>query len=110
MTRFLQNAGKYRHPIMFQKQSSTRNKYGEKIDTWVDFAPSRACFAMVNGKEEVNALEVTSEVTHKLLVRYLPNITSDLRVLYNNKHYKILSVHDFQEMHKEIQLLVKEYS
>jgi SPP1 family predicted phage head-tail adaptor len=110
MTKFVQNAGKYRHPITFQKQSTTKNEYGERINVWTDYATSRAGFSMISGKENVNSLEIMSEITHKLTIRYMPNITSDLRISYNNKYYKILSVHDYQEMHKEIQLLVKEYS
>jgi SPP1 family predicted phage head-tail adaptor len=108
MTKFLQNAGSYRHPITLQKQSQTKNDYGEKVPTWTDFAQSRAGIYPISGKDFIASAEVNSEVTTKINLRYIPGVTADMRVKFGERIFKIIAVMNFQERNKEIQLMCKE--
>jgi SPP1 family predicted phage head-tail adaptor len=108
MTKFLQNAGSYRHPITFQKQTTEKNEFGEKVSTWVDFAQSRAGIYPVSGKDYFAAEQIHSDVTTKVHVRYMPGITADMRVKFGERIFKIVAVLNFQENNKELQLMCKE--
>lgn len=108
MTKFLQNAGTYRHPITVQRQSTMKNEYGEKVPTWEDFAQSRAGIYPISGKDYISSVEINSEVTTKIHLRYIPGITADMRVQFGTRTYKIIAVLNFQERNKELQLMCKE--
>jgi SPP1 family predicted phage head-tail adaptor len=108
MTKFLINAGKYRHIIVIQKRNSTQNKYGESTEAWVDFIKVRAGIYPLSGREFFSADAVNSEVSHKVHLRYVPGITPDMRINFNGRFFRIISVINFQELNKELQLLCKE--
>lgn len=110
MTKFLQNAGKYRNPITIQQQSTTVNEYGEPIQTWTTFASPKAGIFPISGKQYLAAEVVESEITHQVHLRYIPGITDNMRIQYGTRTFIIITMVNFQEMNKEIQLLCKEYS
>ena len=110
MKKHMINAGSYRHPITFQQRTTTKNEYGERLDTWTDFATSRAGIYATSGREYMNAMEVQSEMTHKINLRYIPNVTSSMRIKFGTRYFTIITIVNFQEMNRELQLLCKEYS
>jgi SPP1 family predicted phage head-tail adaptor len=102
------NAGKYRHPITIQKRDFTQNSFGETTESWVDVAKVRAGIYPISGAEFLNSYESHSEVSHKVHTRYVSNITPDMRILFNGRVFRILSVINFQEVNKELQIMCKE--
>lgn len=110
MSKFMINAGKYRHPITIQKQELIRDSYGATTDSWVDVIKVRAGVYPLSGKEYLNLYNVPSDISHKLQMRYLPQtpITPDMRIVFNGRIFRIISVIDFQEMDKELQIMCKE--
>lgn len=109
MTKFMINAGKYRHPITIQKRDLTQNSYGETTDNWVDVVKVRAGIYPISGAEFLNSYESHSEVSHKVHTRFVPvGITPDMRIMFNERVFRILSVINFQEVDKELQIMCKE--
>jgi SPP1 family predicted phage head-tail adaptor len=108
LTRFQINPGEFRHVIQFQEQSEEQNSYGENNDNWVDVMKTRAGIYPMSGKEFFAAETVSSEVSHKVNMRYLPGITPDMRILFGDRIFSIISVINFQEKNIELQLLCKE--
>lgn len=109
MTIFLQNAGKYRHPITIQKQSETKNEYGERVTVWTDFTLSRASMNPISGKQYLNSEAIKSEISHQIHLRYIPNLDPTMRVKFGDRYFQIITIINFQEMNKELQLMCKEY-
>lgn len=109
MTKFRQDAGSYRHPVTIQKQVSTTNDYGEKIFDWEDVITVKAGIYPISGKDYISAVEVNSEITTKINLRYVPNITADMRVKFGSRIYTIIAVINFQERDRELQLACKEF-
>lgn len=109
MTQFLQNSGRYRHPITFQQRTKTTNEYGELLNEWSDFTTSRASINPISGKLLISAEAVKSEITHQVHCRYLPNITNGMRIMFGTRVFDIVAVINFQEMNKELQIMCKEY-
>jgi SPP1 family predicted phage head-tail adaptor len=110
MTHFLQNAGRYRQPITIQQEAVSINQYGENVGAWTTFAQSRASIMPISGKQFINSESIKSEITHQVHLRYMPNITNNMRIQFGTRIFYIIAVINFQEMNKEIQLMCKEYS
>lgn len=109
MTRYRINPGEYRHKIIFQKLVNIQNGYGEPTGVWTDILPARAGIYPLSGKEFYAAETVSSEVTHKINMRYKSGITSDMRIKFGERIFELISPPiNFQEKNIELQLLCKE--
>jgi SPP1 family predicted phage head-tail adaptor len=112
MSRYRINPGELRHIVTFQKPTNAENAYGEVRDDcdWVDaLVDVRVGIYPISGKEFYTASSVNSEVTHKIKMRYVPNITSDMRIKFGERIFELISPPiNFQEKNVEIQLLCKE--
>lgn len=104
----LRNAGQYRHPISIESQAPVKNGFGERVNTWVEFVKTRASISPVSGKELISSMAVESDVTHKVGIRFMPGITPAMRINFNGRIFMILSVINFQELGRELQLMCKE--
>lgn len=107
--KFSSNAGSYRHPITFQRQTSSTNEYGEKIISWTDIVTTRAGIYPISGKDYISAVESNSEITHKVNLRYVPNITADMRIQFGTRFFTIVAILNFQEKNRELQIVAKEF-
>lgn len=110
MSQYRIQAGKYRHSIQIQQRQSTQNGYGESAHTWNTIYTTKAFIQPMSGNLLFKAEEVNSEVTHKVQLRYLPNITSDMRILFNGRSFIITSISNYLEKNVELQLMCKELS
>lgn len=113
MSRYRINPGELRHRITIQKFNNNQNEYGEvEINThasWSDVAVVRAGIYPISGKEFFSAETVNSEVTHKVKIRYIEGITSNMRIKFGDRYFEIISQPiNFQEKNIELQLLCKE--
>lgn len=109
MTRYRTNPGERRHKIIFQKLENIQNGYGEPTGIWNDILTTRVAIYPLSGKEFYAAETINSEVTHKINMRYMRGITSDMRIKFNDRYFELISPPiNFQERNVELQLLCKE--
>ncbi|CEG26008.1 phage head closure protein [Bacillus sp. B-jedd] len=109
MTRYRMNPGELRHIVTFQRKSEGQDSYGEGSDDWVNVLKTRVAIYPISGKEFFAAEKVNSEVTHKVNLRYIPGITSDMRMKLGERVFELISPPiNFQEKNIELQLLCKE--
>jgi SPP1 family predicted phage head-tail adaptor len=108
MTKFIINAGKYRSIITIQQKNQTKDSFGQKSDVWNDFLKCRASISPISGKDYFSADVIQSETSHRVLMRYYPGITPDMRINYNGRTFIIQAIINFQELSKELQLYCKE--
>ena len=108
MTRYRINPGEFRHIITFQKKSEIQNSYGEE-NNWDDVITTRAGIYPISGKEFFAAETVNSEVTHKINMRYIPDISADMRIKFGERIFEMKSPPiNFQEKNIELQILCRE--
>lgn len=110
MARYRINPGELRHKIIFQKlDKDAENDYGEPIEKWDDISSAKAGIYPISGREFYAAETVNSEVSHKVNIRYIPGITSDMRIVFGERIFELISPPiNFQERNVELQLLCKE--
>jgi SPP1 family predicted phage head-tail adaptor len=93
----------YRHKIDFLKRVSGRDKYGEPIDTWEVFkAGIWASKDPLIGNEFFTALTTDSKVEVKFNMRYIPGITSEMRIKHGEEVYEILSAVNVKGLNREL--------
>lgn len=109
MTRPLQ-AGKLRHRIVIEQQTTTQGTMGGVIKAWTTFATVWAAIDPQWGKEEIKADKNTAETGVRILIRYLDGVNPSMRVRWARgaKTYDIVTVLPSQERRVETQLICRE--
>ena len=54
------------------------------------------------------AQKLRGETTNKVITRYLPNITSDMKIMFGLQVLDIISVLNINERNTELQIIAKE--
>ena len=60
------------------------------------------------GREYEESQKIRAETTYKISTRFFRNITSSMRILYDNREFEIISVLDINERHEELQIIAAE--
>ena len=100
--------GKRRHRITLQARVKTQNTTGEKVPAYADYRTIWAKIETLTGRELENAKQVTSEVTHKVNIRYNSNVTVTNRVKFRDRVFDINAALDPDERKKQLDLYCKE--
>jgi len=98
-------AGRLRHQITIQEQTTTQDEYGQAIETWTAIATVRASIEPIRGKEYFSSNERNAEVTTKITIRHISGIYPNMRIIYQNKAYDIKDVINYQERNHMMELM-----
>ena len=107
------DAGRLRCRITFQRFDGACDAYGAPLladdEHWADYASAWAAVDPLSGREFFAAEQSQSEVTHRVLLRYMAGIETEMRIRYGKKRIlEIVSVRDVNERHEYLQLLCRE--
>ena len=64
--------------------------------------------APMSGREYEESQKIRAETTYKISTRFFRHITSDMRILYDNREFEIISVLDLGAKHDELQIVAAE--
>lgn len=64
--------------------------------------------APMSGREYDESQKIRAETTYKISTRFFRHITSDMRILYDNREFEIVSVLDLGGKHDELQIVAAE--
>ena len=62
----------------------------------------------MSGREYEESQKIRTETTYKISTRFFRHITSDMRILYDNQEFEIVSVLDLGGKHDELQIIAAE--
>lgn len=95
--------GKLNHRITFQNQNldSEEEEWNDIVTTWASINP-------ISGREYYQAETINSDLTHKVRLRYRKGITPDMRILYKDRIFNIVSVINEYEKNTMLQLMCRE--
>ena len=62
----------------------------------------------MSGREYEESQKIRAETTYKISTRFFRNITSAMRILYDNREFEIVSVLDLGGKHDELQIIAAE--
>lgn len=106
-------AGKFahrlRHIITLQKPVPKPGRISGNEVIWEDHLKDiHAAVEPYRGREYFYSQQVQSESTLRVRLRWYPDITPDMRIMYAGRVLNIVSVIDPEEAHRELQLMCKE--
>ena len=62
----------------------------------------------MSGREYEESQKIRAETTYKISTRFFRHITSDMRILHDNREFEIVSVLDLGGKHDELQIVAAE--
>ena len=97
----------------------SQDNYGNAVLKYIDGKPYAHKLALQNfsvaglvapmsGREYEESQKIRAETTYKISTRFFRHITSDMRILYDNREFEIVSVLDLGGKHDELQIVAAE--
>jgi SPP1 family predicted phage head-tail adaptor len=84
-------SGKLTDRITIQSFSSTRDSFGQPVETWADLVSLWAWVKYTNGQEFISAGQ-QAETQASMRIRYRTDLTTSMRVSFNSKLFNIKAV------------------
>lgn len=102
-----------RKRVTLQRRGMTQDAFGQQTTTWTDVCTIWASIEPLSAHELLAAQSVTSEVSHKITIRYRadladPSVVAALRVSYGTRIFNISGAMNPDERNRVVQLLVAE--
>lgn len=86
-------SGELRHIVTIQRPVYAVNAAGDSVITgWEDFAAVRAGIRHLTSNEADRFARLQTVVTHHVTLRYLPGVTSIMRLLWQDKILSIAEI------------------
>lgn len=106
-------AGRLRHQITIQKQSTARDSYGEIGGSWTSGLNTWAEIKPLKGAEYFEAQQIQSGVTHQIIMRYQTMaastaISTKHRIKFGSKYYGINSIINVYERNMYFMIMAEE--
>lgn len=103
------NAGQLRHKIKIQNIGNTVNDFGEiEQGNYQDFKTIWSSITPISGGESFLANKDFATVTHKIKIRFIPNLNASMQIDYMGRKFKVINIRNFGEMGKELEILAEE--
>ena len=100
--------GELRKRVTIQAETPTTDNAGGYALGWTDVATVWADIRPLTGNEAFTAEHLEGLVTHRVTMRYVTGITTDMRVTYNSRAFNIRAVLNTDERNQWTELLVEE--
>jgi len=101
-------AGDLRHKIVLQEPTETSDGMGGMTTTWSTFKRVWAAIWPLKGAEYLAAMQTTSEMTHKIRIRYMANVTPKLRIKWGSRYFDIQSAINPDERNIYLEMICRE--
>lgn len=102
------NTGNMKRKITIRSKTTAKDSEGFVSETWADFLTTWAEVEPLRGREYFQAAAINAENYVRFRIRYHTGINNTMRLIYNNRTFRIISVIDVNERHIEIQLMCSE--
>lgn len=86
------DAGKLRERVTVQVASGTTNALGETVLAWSDSSAVWASVEGVSAREALIAGQQETSLTHRVRLRHLPGLTSQMRFAWRGRTLEIVSL------------------
>ena len=100
--------GDLRHRVQIQNKTVQTDELQQQSDVWLAYANVWASVRPVKGREYFAARQENAEVTAVVTMRYLSGITPDMRIVFGDRVFEIVSVINVDERNRVLELMCKE--
>ena len=85
------NAGSLNKRIEIQSKTSVADGLGGYTDTWATTKTVWAAIWPLSAADVIEGMKTTSQVTHRVRIRYQAGITSAMRIKFGTLYYSIIA-------------------
>lgn len=101
------HANECRHLISIQRRSTTKDDYGQNVNTWATVSTTRASIRPKGGLEAVAGREMQAKLSHTVAVRYQATLVPPLeastwRILFGTRILNIITSRNLEEKNRWI--------
>lgn len=96
--------------VVLQYQTRVPDAAGGFTVTWVDHATIWAAVWPLSATEQVQAMQTSMTITHRVRIRYRANVKASWRIQYGERYFDIISIINPNMSNKNLDLLCKEVS
>ncbi len=100
--------GDLKKRITLQSMTKTADGMGGFSIVWKDEAIISAAIWPVSASEQVQAMQTTMTISHRIRVRYRTNVRASYRVNFGTRYFNIVSIINPNEANKYLDIMVKE--
>jgi len=86
-----------RHRISIEQLTRTADGQGGFTESWSQFASVWANIVPTSAAERFFAQRIESNVTHKIGIRYLSGVASEMRIIFETRIFQIHGVRKIDE-------------
>lgn len=99
-------AGELKEVITIQQPIAVQNEYGANGIDWKDVISTRAKATFNSGSRQNENNEIVHSYTMTFTIRFYHNVSEDMRIIWNGKKYRILSIN--KEVYKQSVTIITE--
>ncbi len=102
--------GAMRHRIELIQTTKGVNENGFETDIDTVYKKVWSAISNLHGSEFFSAAQVNAENTVKFTIRYLPGVTSDMKINFQDKYYEITAIDNikYQNDYMEIKAVLSD--
>lgn len=101
--------GEMRHRISVEQSSGTADGMGGYTSlVWTEFAKVWAKIEPKTARENFEKKELKHQITHKVTVRYIDGLASDMRLKFGDRYFQIKGIRIVLEKTRYMELDCKE--
>jgi SPP1 family predicted phage head-tail adaptor len=100
--------GDLRHRVVLRQKEITEDELKQQSETWVNVATIWADVEPLSGREYFAAKQVNAEVSVRITIRYRKGVTPDMRPVFGNRTFEVLSVINPKERCEMLVLMCRE--
>ena len=100
--------GELRHRVTLQRKEITEDALKQQSEVWTDIATVWARIEPLSGREYFAARQENADISVKIIIRYLPGITTDSRAVFDGRVFEALSVVNPEERCESLILMCRE--
>jgi SPP1 family predicted phage head-tail adaptor len=101
-------AAKLRHRVTIQSASQLSDGQGGFTETWTDGGEVYASIEPAKGYEKVQAMQMQTHVTHKIVMRYRTDVTTQSRLKFGTRIFWVKEVLNPKEENKTLEIKAQE--
>lgn len=97
------------HSITLEQRPATTDSYGEQTLSWstvMSGIPAKV--SPLSGRELMASGAIASEITHRVVMRYLAGVTEEMRVNFGGRYFAIKAILDEEERNEKLTLMCAE--
>ena len=102
------NAAMLRHTVKVQQRTQESDGAGGYTDAWSDLFTASAAINPAKGYERLQAMQMETHITHKMVMRYDGRITTAHRILFGTRVFNIVEVLNVEERNMWLEITAVE--